>query len=153
MRFPTVKGENLNQRSMTLPDDLRGALNLVIIAFKQYQQIAVNTWVPILQELEQQHPSFAFYELPTLAPGWSLVRGMIDGGMRAGIPDAATRERTITLYIPKESYREALAIPDEETIHLLLLDDKGEVLWRTQGEFEPDKGEELKAFIESQAKD
>ncbi len=37
----------------------------------------------------------------------------INEGMRAGIPDPATRERTITLYIDKPAFQHALDMPDE----------------------------------------
>jgi hypothetical protein len=62
-----------------------------------------------------------------------LYRWGIDSGMRAGIPDARTRAITITLYLDKEAYRRALEIPNEETIHLLLVDRAGRIYWREAG--------------------
>jgi predicted transcriptional regulator len=63
--------------------------------------------------------------------------------MRAGIPNQATREKTITLYIDKKALRRALEIPNEETIWVLVLDKQGNVLWRTEGAYSQEKGEAL----------
>jgi hypothetical protein len=67
----------------------------------------------------------------------------LDYGMKMGIPDRAAREATITLYLDKEAYRKALAIPDEETVVTMLVTRGGEILWRTEGPFAVEKGEAL----------
>jgi hypothetical protein len=71
------------------------------------------------------------------------MRFMIDGGMRAGIPDRSVRERTITLYTNKPLFEKHLNIKSEDTIYLFLIRKDGEILWRSEGEFDADKGEEL----------
>jgi hypothetical protein len=109
--------------------------------------MAIDSWMPFLQRLSDRYPAFAYYELPVLATGWRLSRGMIDSGMRAGVSDQQARERTITLYLDKDAFRQALDIPDEDTIRLLLLDASGEVLWRTEGPFTEAKGQALEAFV------
>jgi hypothetical protein len=76
------------------------------------------------------------YELPTLGRGYRLMRPFIDGGMRRGIPDAAVRAATITLYIDKGSFRGTLGLPDEDRIYLLLVDREGRVWWRGEGAFD-----------------
>ena len=147
MRFPSLVSENLNRQTMTLPDDFAGEVTLVFIAFQQVHQIAVNGWLPLAEQLAQRYPRLAYYELPTISRAWGLGRGMIDGGMRAGLPDPATRARTITLYIDKRPFREALELPSEETIYLLLVDAQGEVFWRTEGEWTPEGGARLEAAL------
>ncbi len=64
------------------------------------------------------------------------MRSFIDGGMRRGIPDAAVRASTITLYIDKTPLREALRLRDEDRIYVLLVDRKGRVFWRAEGRFD-----------------
>ena len=73
---------------------------------------------------------------------------MIDGGMRAGIPDRSVRERTITLYTNKPLFEELLNINSEDTIYLFLIRRNGEILWRSEGEYDIQKGEELLKIIE-----
>ena len=35
MQFPTVSGSNLHRKTLTLPQDFEGELNLVLIAFQR----------------------------------------------------------------------------------------------------------------------
>ncbi len=63
------------------------------------------------------------------------MRGVIDGGMRGGIPDSAVRAATITLYISKGPFKRALAIQNEDSIEVVLVDRAGTIYWRTTGVF------------------
>jgi hypothetical protein len=146
--FPIVSGYNLNRQEFEFPRDFGGDLNLVIIAFQQYQQTIVNTWIPFAQQVEEQFPGVLYYELPTIYKMPSFSRTFINEGMRAGIPDQTARERTITLYIDKQAFKSALDIPGEGDICILLVDRDGNILARTSGEFTKDKADELTNIIQ-----
>jgi len=133
VRFPQIAGANLARKRLTLPQDFEGQANILLIAFQQWQQGEVNTWVPTVQKLEAAYPGVRYYELPTIRPLNRLVQAFINGGMRAGIPDRLARERTITLYLDKDAFRRALELGDEDHIHVLLLDGEGQVRWRARG--------------------
>ena len=75
---------------------------------------------------------------------------LIDQGMRGGIPDLATRSRTITLYTDKDRFRQALDLSGEDHITILLVDRRGEVMFRTQGAYRPDTAKELAGAVERQ---
>jgi hypothetical protein len=147
MQFPTVSGSNLQRTKLTLPQDFQGERNLVLIAFQQWQQTQVDTWIPLARQLEETYPAMRYYELPTIQQLNAIARTFINEGMRAGIPDLVARERTITLYVDKKAFREALQLPGEDDIYVLLLDRQGWVLWRGEGAFTPEKGESLIAAI------
>ena len=147
MQFPNVSGSNLQRQQLTLPQDFQGERNLVFVAFEQWQQTQVDTWIPFARQLEESYPAVRYYELPTIRRLNTLARTFINEGMRAGIPDLVARERTITLYLDKKRFREALQLPGEDDIYVLLLDRQGRVLWRAEGAFTPDKGESLASAI------
>lgn len=142
-RFPNVEGSNLEGEHFALPADFRGQLNVVLVAFQRDQQADVDSWMPFLKSLGERHPALRVYELPTLGRRYRMMRPFIDGGMRRGIPDRAVREATITLYIDKSPFREALKLGDEDRIYVLLVDREGRVLWRTEGLFNDNAGAEL----------
>jgi len=146
-QFPVVSGYNLNRQEFEYPRDFGGDLNLVIIAFQQYHQTIVNTWIPFAQEAEATFPGFMYYEFPTIYEMSAFSRTFINEGMRAGIPDQTARERTITLYLDKDAFNSALDIPSENDIHLFLVDQDGNILWRTVGEYTEDKASELTEVI------
>ncbi len=147
MKLPNVTGSNLLRQKVELPADLQGKTNLLFIAFSQWQQMEVDTWVPLAQELEQTHPGFHFYELPTIQRRNVLSQAFINEGMRAGIPDRATRERTITLYIDKQAFQRALNMSDEDHIYILLVDQAGNILWQARGANTVQNGASLRQAI------
>jgi len=148
--FPVVSGFNLYRQEFIFPRDFGGELNLVIVPFKQNQQNIVNTWIPTAQEMGASYPGFVFYELPTINEMPVLSRTFLNEGMRAGIPDKTSRERTITLYLDKSKFKAALDIPTEDNIYLFLVDRKGGILWRTTGEYTQEKVDDLIQFMKAQ---
>lgn len=138
MRFPDVTGRNLEGREFNLPADFAGGRSIVLVAFRQRQQREVDSWMPELSALRAADAGLEVYEIPTLSSGWTPLRGWIDGGMARGITDQAVREVTVTLYINKRPFKEALGITSEGTIHVLLLDGDGRVTFRTTGPATPE---------------
>ena len=137
MTFPTVNGSNLQRAKLTLPQDFAGDYNLLFIAFQQWQQDEVNTWIPFAEMCEGLFPGLVYYELPTIRALNAVSKFFINEGMRAGIPNQKSRQRTITLYLDKDDFRNALSMEDEEHIFALLIDHQGNELWRARGPLSP----------------
>ena len=147
MKLPIVNGSNLNRQKMSFPQDFVAEVNLVFIAFQQWHQNLINEWVPLAEELEKTIPDFHYYEFPVVYKMSWMGRTFLNEGMRAGIPNPATRGRTITLYLEKSDFRDALEIPDESTIWAYLFDRDGNVLWRISGNFSEAKGMALQTAV------
>ncbi len=133
--FPQVNGSSLARHKFSLPADFEGELNIVVIAFKRKQQEDVDTWMPHLRPLTADYRGLRVYELPVLPRSLTIMRGVIDGGMRGGIPDSTVRAATITLYINKTPFKKALAITTEDHITVVLVDRAGTIHWRAAGVF------------------
>ncbi|SRR5690348_4457825 len=145
--FPRVRGANLERRPFTLPEDFEGDRNLVLIAFKREQQFDIDTWIPVARRLAREHKGFRYYELPTISRSVPLARWWLDGAMRAGIPDKTAREATITLYLDKTLFRQALDLASEDTIYALLVNRSGQILWRAEGTATDEKTRELQRAL------
>ena len=148
MDFPTVIGSTLERTRFVLPRDLPGNLNLLILAFWRHHQALVDTWMPLAKRLEEENEGFIAYELPVIQSRSRLSQWFIDSGMRAGIPDRRVRERTITLYLDKPQFLDDLDITVDGTIYSMLVDQSGEVLWRTSGPLDPTDESQLQLFLE-----
>jgi hypothetical protein len=135
MTFPTVKGSNLLRQKLTLPQDFQGKLNLIFIPFERWHQMEVDSWSTLAEELEEKYEGLVYYELPTLQNGGPIYKVFLNEGMRAGIPNPKTRERTITLYLDKADFRAALGLPDEKHIYILVVDRQGNEFFRARGPF------------------
>jgi hypothetical protein len=132
---------------MNLPNDFQAPASIVFVAYERNQQSHVDSWKPFVTDLRQRFPALGVYEVPTLAKSNALFRGFIDGGMRRGIPDTADRATTITLYIDKRPFDDALGISTEDAITVLLVRPDGEVLWRSTGAYAAEKSAGLDAAI------
>lgn len=147
MKLPRVEGSNLNRKKMVFPDDFAGQINLVFIAFLRWHQDLIDEWVPFVARLAEEFPALSYYEFPTLSRRGVIYRTFLNEGMRAGIPNPATRARTITLYLDKPAFRKALEIEGEQNIWLYLFDRSGEVLGRVEGKFTEEKGAALRDIV------
>jgi hypothetical protein len=148
MKFPEVKGSNLERKNYKIPEDLEGKVNIITVAFQQWQQSLVNTWVPFLEKLKQKYPDLCFYELPTISRGYKGMSFMIDGGMRMGIPDKTIRSRTITLYLDKKKFMQNLKIKNDEDIITYVLNKDGKIISEINGEFSKEKANIIKLKVE-----
>jgi hypothetical protein len=147
MIFPKVNGSNLIRKKMILPQDFQGKFNLLFIPFQQWQQMEVDSWMALARDLEEHNNSLVYYELPTIQTRNSFYKMFINEGMRAGIPNPKTRERTITLYLDKEDFRAALDMSDEEHIYVLLIDRQGNEFFRTRGPHSPEGEAALRQIL------
>ncbi len=146
--FPSVTGVNLLRQTVHFPKDLPARFNLLLIPFFQYQQQSVNTWIPTAQRLEASEIEFTYFELPTIRKMNPLNQFFINEGMRAGIPNQHSREHTITLYLDKAAFRQALRIDNEDEITILLVSRSGQILWRTTGNYTKEKEQALQQILE-----
>lgn len=150
MQFPITEGSNLAKRTFKLPDDLEGELNVVLVAFQRWHQDQVDTWAPLLDEMERNLPGLRYYELPVIRSMNRFNQWMLDEGMRAGIPSRPVRERTITIYTDKAQFRNALQMPEESNIYIMLVTRQGEILWRGRGEYTQGAARSLSQAVEDQ---
>lgn len=147
--FPAVEGKSLMGEVVQFPDVFsKKAFHVVVIAFEQEQQSEVDTWLPSLKDLLEVRKDVDYFELPTISRMNAVMRWIIYRGMRSGIKDEGDRARTVTLHIEKEPFKSGLKIDSEESIVLVVVDDKGKVIGRSVGEFEEGKWKELVAVLD-----
>jgi hypothetical protein len=146
-RFPNLRARDLEGTVLELPQALTGDPSIVIVAFQRRQQATVDTWVPWLSELRERLPGIEIYEVPTIARRWLPARRMIDGGMRAGIPDPSTRRRTLTTYTDVTTVLDALALDGTNTIVVCVVDAEGTILWQGLGAYDTTLASELERTV------
>jgi hypothetical protein len=146
LSFPSVTGIDLLGNERSLPANFTGQLNIVAVAFQRQQQQLVDSWIKAAEQIIANYPQVRFYELPVIYKTNALYRTWINNGMRAGIPETAARQRTITLYTDRQRFTQLLNM-QQDHIYVLLLNNKGKILWRTKDAADADKIAVLKARI------
>jgi hypothetical protein len=145
--FPSLKAKNLEGKILSLPEDFSGELNLLLFAFDRDQQADVNSWIAAMPDLLKGQTGISFYEIPTIAKPYKLMKFVIDRGMKSAFKDPEQRARTITLYVDRAAFEHAMRIDTEDRIALALVDKKGNVLWRETGLYYDIKGTDFKKAL------
>ena len=143
MSFPTLTTNDLNGRSVTFPTQLPGSPTIVFIAYKQRQQASISAWIEKLGLQENSGP--AWVEIPVIGRGASLMRSIIDNGMRSGIPSSAVRGKTFTVYSSRNAFNRALGISNTKQIYVALVDPDGTVYTLISGDVTDTKLQQLMA--------
>lgn len=125
-QFPTVTGTSLADQPVTFPDVGRGAPLLLLIGYEQNTQFDLDRWI---QGLDVAGAKLRAFELPTL-PGMlpRMVSGMIDGGMRRGIPEEDWLS-VVTLYGDASKVAAFTGNDDGLPGRIVLLDRDGKVVF------------------------
>lgn len=126
-RFPTVRGESLDDKVWTLPDDLAGKPAILLVGYEQDSQFDLDRW---LFGLLQANTPVRFLEVPAI-PGLvpSMFASSIDSGMRSGIP-SEDWGGVVTLYRQEaERVVEATGNTNPTPGRVFLLGVDGTVVW------------------------
>lgn len=150
MFFPTVRGQSLDGRSVTIPFSLAGEFNVLLVLFEPTHQFAVQTWLKPLKAIRRQYKRVRFYEIPTLGIMTPEDQAAQDHILRQSVvlEDQLSLETVVTIYVEKERFEGLLDIPHEDNLYVFLVDCAGVVLWRTEGNANPEKIERLTSLLD-----
>ncbi|HVJ07512.1 MAG TPA: hypothetical protein VM554_03960 [Acidisarcina sp.] len=137
--FPVVASYNLDKTKVTLPRDLQGEINLLMLSFAPEQQKDVDSWKPIVKEVETSRPGFRHYLVPVFSRENFLSRWWMNSSLRSRLPANEERKWTIPLYLNRQRFLKQLQIASDQEITLLLVEKSGQILWRTTGALTEEK--------------
>lgn len=145
--FPVISSYNLDKEKVTLPADLAGKLNLLLISFQPEQQKDIDSWMQEAQGLLHTTLGFRWYRLPISGPENMIFRWWENSSMRSDETDPEVWPWIIPLYTNKDEFRRNLQISSEREIVVLLTDKQGHVLWRATGAMTPASRTALNATV------
>lgn len=148
--FPRIEGKSLAGTHVVAPDDFKGKVTLISIAFVQSAQLQIDSWAKPTLAKYLGNASFGYLELPILSSGyalWGMGSNWIDSGMRSGI-DPKLHGSVVTLYTDVEPYHQMTG-PDHNAAYLYLLDANGTVVGRWVGSAKPSDVEALHKQIDA----
>jgi hypothetical protein len=131
--FPPVTSYSLDKQKVSLPSELEGQTNLLLISFKPEHQQDINSWLPTAQALQHTNFQFRYYQLPVAERENFIFRWWETSSMRSDQTDPSTWHWTIPLWVDRRKFLEDLTIPNEKQVVALLVDRQGRILWRASG--------------------
>jgi hypothetical protein len=147
--FPEMSVQNLSGEILALPSQFPGERTLLMVAYEQKQQAALDDWSARLKLKSPGAPEWL--ELPIITNPGALMRSVIDNGMRSGIPDKAVRDRVFTIYTPREEFNQRVGLSDMKVVHLLVADRKGRLLAKVSGGWTAQKEAVLRLALKAGA--
>ncbi|BED90906.1 hypothetical protein PspMM1_33740 [Pseudoalteromonas sp. MM1] len=124
-QFPTISGQSLDEKSVTIPSDFKADKTLLLIGYKQDSQFDIDRW---LIGLDMTGVTLPTYELPTIA-GMAprMFSTFIDSGMRKGIPKELWGG-VITIYKDGETVQKLTGNKNPNNTRVILIDSQGKIL-------------------------
>ena len=143
--FPTIKAENLNEKTFNLPADFPSDRTLLLLGFKREEADTLETWIEGLNLKEEE---IAWFEMPVIPSLYSIGGFFINGAMRRGTPDLKMRERVVTLYTDQRAFALSMGI-DDQTLgaYVAVVDRKGNNLGFIQGAFSKVKAAKITRLL------
>lgn len=145
-RLPSISGTALSGEQVRFPEDVTGAPALMLCAYRRGSQADVDRWAGFAA---RDLPGLAVYELPII-PGrvWRPVQGLIDGGMRGGVPRRQW-SRVVTIYDDGARARAFIGDGGGLRAQVVLLDAAGVVAFRDSGGFRESAAAGLAAAVDA----
>ena len=137
--FPSVTGYSLDKQKVSLPGDLEGQTDLLLISFKEEQQADIDSWLPAAQALQHSNFQFRYYQLPVAERENFVFRWWESSSMRSDQTDPETWHWIVPLWVDRKKFFDDLQIPNEKQVVILLIDRQGHILWRASGAMSADK--------------
>jgi hypothetical protein len=144
--IPPIKGTTLEDQDIILPNAVRGKVTLLIITFSKAAGELGRGWNdPFLKDYPQDD-KVTSYAIAMLEDVPSLLRGMVRGGIKRGVP-LSMRPRFLTVNQDETQWKQYVGLKDDKLPYLIMFDGNGQVQWIHHGAFDPAVYRELKVRI------
>jgi len=125
-KFPVVNGQNLEDKTVTIPTDLKTGVKLLLVGYKQDSQFDIDRWLIALDMTETR---VNVYEIPTIQGLFPrMFSTMINNGMRKGIPKELWKG-VITVYEDGDKVQQFTGNENPNNARVLLLDKTGTIIY------------------------
>jgi hypothetical protein len=142
--FPSVSGQTLEKELMTLPDDFKGEVTLLLIGYKQDSQFDIDRW---LIGLDMTQTQVSVFEVPTIQGLFPrMFSTLIDNGMRSGIPKPLWKG-VVTIYKDGDKVQAFTGNAQPNNARVVLLNAQGKVIYFHDQGFSVDALNQLRAQL------
>ena len=132
---------------MSIPGDFNDELTLLLIGYVQNSQFDIDRW---LIALDVTNTKVKVYEVPTIQGLFpEMFSTVIDNGMRAGIPKPLW-QGVVTIYEDGEKIQAFTGNENAANTRVVLLNNKGEILYFYDQGFAVDALNELRLALVTQ---
>ena len=130
--LPSIEGESLSGKRITLPEEDSGRISLLVFTFSRKAGYAARAWAEAFAKLEVSERDASSYRILVLGGVPRILRGLVIAGIKKGMP-ASLHDTTVKLFTDEDSWKARLGVRSPDEPHLLILDREGKVRWLYAG--------------------
>jgi hypothetical protein len=139
---PRIGAQTLSGDSLSIPNDLRGRVNILIIGFTQRAGSNNVPWTDRFERDFAADTGCAVYQVAVLASVPALFRNLVINSIRKGVPIDRRARRLIT-FQDEKFWQNLVGYARPDDPYLLVLDGTGQIVGRTSGLFDEKAFEQL----------
>lgn len=144
--IPTFSGPSLANDTVHLPATEAGARTVLVVGFSKKSGDACKPWFNAIASQLKSKPQVAYYELPVLASAPSFIRGMIVHNIRGSLTPEQ-QKHFVPILENAQPWKEAVSYSAADDAYVVIVDERGSVIWRDSGPWSSQKEQELSAAL------
>ena len=154
--FPAMIAETVEDKKVSIPDDVRGKYTLVGLAYSKKSEGELNSWFqPVFTRFIQKSTGlfsgFTYDVNVFFVPMFTGVNAAATGtAKRKAAKNIDPQLLPYVLFYKGElkSYKEALDFEKKDIPYFFVLDPQGKIVYATSGKYSADKMDEIEENIE-----
>jgi hypothetical protein len=131
-RIPTTHGTSFAGTEVTLPDDLKGKVGVLVLGFSKGSGDVCKGWGQRLAESYRNSHEVMYYQVPVLESVPKLMRGMVLKSMKSGVPDTE-QAHFVPIFSNEVEWKRAARYANADDAYVFVVDGEGKVRWQTSG--------------------
>jgi hypothetical protein len=131
-KIPSTHATSISGAQVTLPDDLRGKVGVLVLGFSKNSGDICKGWGQRLAATYRDSHDVTYYQMPVLEAVPKLVRGMVLKGIKSGVPEAE-QAHFIPLFSGEKDWQKVAQYGNTDDAYVLVVDGQGTVRWQTSG--------------------
>ena len=148
--LPTLQAKTLAGAEMNLPKDSKGRGALLVVGFSRASADVTRPWLEACRTTAAPKPAATrttCYDVRMLAEVPWLLRGLVERGMRSGLP-ADLQKTVLLIYSDNDAWRKRLGVADANSAYVVACDKDGIVRATTKGPHAQKELERLLGLIQ-----
>lgn len=148
--LPAFMARSFTQQEVALPDGLPSDRTLALVTFQRGHRAQADSWVRGLNL--QNDASIAWMRMPVFNdPGTATGRIAVENRLLQHYPAAEERARLVPIFTNRADFVRSAGLNGIDQPYAIVVNRRGEVLARVEGQFDADKAQSLRETLKARA--
>jgi hypothetical protein len=140
--IPSTRGTHLSGQTITLPQDLNTRFTVLILGFSRKSSQSSTEWGKSIEEDLGTDRNVTWLAVPILPDLPRPLRGVLVRAFHKAVP-ASLQASFVLVFENDSEWKTAVSFDAEDDAYVLLVNQQGDILWRTHGPVSREQMSEL----------